>query len=303
MQKIFLTGGMSLLGKAIATQIPLGWRIILAEHKNKNVFPLQKNVTTVSLDITDPNQVSTLISQHKPQIIIHAAALSNVDYCQTHPKQTLLVNVSGTQNVVNVCEKLRIPLFFISTNAVFGGTSPPTDGYSEEDEPNPVNFYGKSKYDGEKIVNSSTLPWIIIRLITMYGWPPPGARQNPATWVLEKLANGEKLKVVNDIQLNPLYNHDAAQIIWAIIQNGRAKNIYHVAGSEIVNRYQWAVETAKVFSFDPSLISPVPSSFFDLKIAPRPQQTIYSIEKIKREFGITPQGIKSGLKAMKNEKH
>lgn len=302
MKTLFLTGGTSLLGKALIEQIPLDWKIILAEHKNRDIFPPQKNVTTVSLDVTDPNQVSTLISHHKPQIIIHAAALSNVDYCQTHLKQTWLVNVDGTQNVVNVCEKLKIPLIFISTNAVFNGVNPPSGGYSEDDKPNPINLYGKSKYEGEKIVQNSKIPWKIVRLITMYGWPPPGARQNPVTWVLAKLQKAEKLKIVNDVHLNPLYNHDAAQALWVIIQNGRAKNIYHVAGSEVVNRYQWAIETVKIFGYDPSFVSPVPSSIFDKKIAPRPPQTIYSIEKIKWELGIIPRGVKEGLEAMKKEK-
>lgn len=303
MQKLFLTGGTSLLGKALIAQIPLGWRIILAEHKLKNIFHPQRNVTTVSFDVTDQSQVYTQISHHKPQIVIHAAALSNVDYCQSHPKQTWKVNVEGTKNVVNICEKLNIPLLFISTNAVFDGANHPTGGYSEEDEPNPLNLYGKSKYEGEKVIKKSKVPWIIIRLITMYGWEPTGARQNPVTWVLEKFKKGKKLKIVSDVQLNPLYSHDAAAALWSIIQNGRAKNIYHVAGSEIVNRYRWALEAAKVFGFDPKLISPVPSSFFEKKIAPRPPQTIYAIEKIKRELGIIPRGIKEGLEAMKNEKH
>ena len=299
MKKLFLTGGTSLLGVALLARIPSDWKIILAQHKHRNIFPESKNVEPVILDVTDQTRISTLIERFEPDLILHAAALSNVDFCQKHQKETWLVNVKGTRNIVKACEQSRIPLLYISSNAVFDGAK---DLYGEKDKPNPVNFYGKTKYEGEKIVQKSSLPWIIVRLITMYGWPPSGTRQNPVTWTLEKLQNGEKLRIVNDVRLNPLYNHDAADALWIIIEKGRNKNIYHAAGSEVVNRYQWALETAKVFGFDPSLISPVSSSFFNRKIAPRPPQTIYSIKKIKRELGIRPKGIKEGLKAMEDEK-
>lgn len=298
MKKLFLTGGTSLLGKALIAETPPGWKIILAQHKHRNIFPKSKNVEPVILDVTNQAQTSVLVNRIKPQLVLHAAALSKVDFCQTHQRESWQINVEGTANIIKACEQNGIPLVFISSNAVFDGKK---GSYSEKDEPNPLNFYGRTKYEGEKIVKQAKIPWIIVRLITMYGWQPKGARQNPVTWVLEKLKNGEKLKIVDDVRLNPLYNHDAAQALWTIIEKGQPKNIYHVAGGEVVNRYQWAVETARVFGFNPSLIFPVPSSFFTGKIAPRPPQTIYSIEKIKRELGIIPRGIKNGLEAMRNE--
>lgn len=298
-QRLFLTGGTSLLGAALLSKIPFDWEIILAEHKNKNVFPQRKNIKVTHLDVADIKNVFKTIDQLKPSLFLHAAALSNVDFCQKHQKEARRINVEGTRNIVKACEKNRIPLLFISSNAVFDGAK---KIYSEEDKPHPVNFYGKTKNEGEKIVEESSLSWKIVRLITMYGWPPSGARQNPVTWTIEKLQNGEKLEIVSDVRLNPLYNHDAAGALWTIIKKGLNKNVYHVAGSEVVNRYQWALETAKVFGFDPLLISPVPSSFFDRKIAPRPPQTIYSIEKIKRELGFIPRGVREGLMAMRDEK-
>ena len=98
--------------------------------------------------------------------------------------------------------------------------------------------------------------------------------------------------------MDPLFNFDLGQVTWKIITN-ESLGIYHVAGSEILNRYQWALKTAVTFNLDPNLISPVSSSFFTGKIATRPQKTIYSIEKIKKELQFRPSSVTDGLERMK----
>lgn len=291
---IFLTGGTSLFGSAFLNFIPKNSKVIVVEHKLKNQFK-HPRIQTVKLNILNKKTLSQLISRDKPDVIVHAAAISNVDYCQSHKKEAWQVNVLGTNNVLEASIDKNIHFIYLSSNAVFDGKK---DIYEEKDLPNPVNFYGKTKYQSESLVQKYSNYWTIVRPITMYGWEPEGSRKNPVTWVLKNLSAKKSLKIVDDVYLNPLFNLDLGQVAWKIIAN-ESLGIYHVAGAEILNRYQWALKTAVTFSLDPNLISPVPSSFFTGKIATRPQKTIYSIEKIKKEFKFRPSSVTDGLERMK----
>lgn len=298
MKKIFVTGGTSLFGIALLKKIPFDFQVILMEH-HQTLGGTSKNPSIVKMsgDIRDNAQLKKIIEEIKPDLVIHAAAIGNVDYCEKNQNEAWQVNVGGTQNLIKALRKKTSPVIYLSTNAVFDGKK---DIYGEEDKPHPINFYGKTKYQSEKLVQKSGLPWTIVRPITMYGWPPKGARANPVTWVLESLKNGDKLKIVDDVYLNPLYNHDLAKVLWKIIINDE-RGIFHIAGSEVLNRYQWALKVTEVFNLDKSLITPVKSSYFDGKIASRPSQTIYSIEKIVKLFKFKPKNIKQGLEAMFKE--
>lgn len=298
MIKILLTGAYGLLGSGLIRNIPPGYKLLAQLHQNKLNFPKKQNLEKLFTDIKDKKQVNTTISRLKPDQIIHAAAISDVDYCQKNQKIAWQTNVEGTNNLIAAAKKVRAKFIFISSNAVFDGKK---SLYSEEDQPNPINFYGLTKYEAEKLVHASALPFTIIRLITMYGWHPPKARQNPVTWIISNLKKSEKIKIVDNIYLNPLYNLDAADLIWKIILKKKS-GIYHLASEKAINRYAWALQTAKVFNFNTDLIEPVKSSFFDGIVAPRPKKTIYSVQKIKKEFNIVPRSTLDGLLNMKQTK-
>lgn len=295
-QKVLITGGVSLLGLGLAKTAPKNIQLFLGYHKHKPAnFP--PKISPIYMEITNKKYLDGIITKLKPDIIIHTAGLSDVDYCEKNPKDAHKINVEATKTLLRLAKPFKPHFIFVSTNAVFDGTKSP---YSETDKPNPINVYGKTKFDGENYVRDSGLNSTICRLITMYGWQPLGARLNPVTWKIQKLKNKEVLNMVNDRFINPLYNIEAAKAIWKMIER-KSNSIFHVAGKDTKSRYRWAKLVAKVFKFDQKLIKPVASNFFD-SLAPRPKDTTFKTDKMEKILGIKPLSIKRGLERMRDEK-
>lgn len=137
---------------------------------------------------------------------------------------------------------------------------------------------------------------VVVRMTLVYGWNNSNQRSNAVTWLLDKLRRAEPTKLVNDTFVNPLYNLQAAENIWKIIKLNK-NGIFHLAGKDRVNRYQLGVVTAKVFGFDPKLLSPVSSDFFS-GIAKRMPDTTFDTSKMVKELGSRPLSIEAGLEFM-----
>jgi dTDP-4-dehydrorhamnose reductase len=230
----------------------------------------------------------------KPEVVIHTAGIGSVDYAEQNKEETHRVNVGGTQTIINLCRKKNIRLIYISSNAVFNGNDPL---YSEENNVNPINYYGKLKVEAEELVKESKIDWAIVRPILMFGWPYPGERSNHVLFWLNALRSGKPVKVVDNVFSKPLYAQSCAQTIWAIIEQ-KKNGLYHVAGMDHMSLYEFALLTADVFELDGSLITPVPDSYFP-ELAPRPRDTSFSTKKMERELGVKPMSVREGLLHMK----
>lgn len=294
MKKILFTGATGLLGKYFFNSTHSGFEIFGTYNKNSNL----KKKNCFPLDISNKSEVEELVKKIKPDYIIHAAAIGNVDYCETHKEEADRVNVQGTKNVADAAKKTGAMIIFTSSNAILDGKNPP---YDENALPNPLDYYGKTKLKGEQIIKEGGALYAIIRLMTMYGWAPIGGRNNPVGWVIEELKKKNEINVVNDIYNNHLYAAQAVDVIWEIIKRNTKNEIYNVAGGESINRYDLAVLTAKVFGLDPKYINSVSSDFFK-NLVPRPKNTTFDTSKIEKDLGIKPLKIIDGLKRMKNEK-
>lgn len=253
-------------------------------------------VSGKDFDIKNKTEVVDFIRKINPEIIVHAASLGNVDYCEKNPTEAYKVNVEGTENIINAAKQANAKLIFLSSNAIYDGDNAP---YDEKSTPNPVDVYGKTKVEGENLIKKSPLNFVILRLITMYGWPSLGGRGNPVTWIIENLKKGQRINVVNDIYNNHLYAAQAAEVIWKIIKEN-ISGIYNIAGADCISRYDLACKVAKVFGLDESLINPVSSDFFK-DIAKRPKNTCFDTFKMEKQVGIKPLSINEGLKLMKQE--
>lgn len=297
MKTIIITGAYSLLGSALLQTISSKrYQIIPTWHNKKKVLSSQ-NTSDAFLDVANHVSISKAFKKYKPDIIIHAAALSDVDYCETHREEATLINFIGTKNILNECKRFGTKIIFISTNAVFDGTKAP---YTENDLLHPVVFYGKTKQKGEELVKKSMLPFVIVRLTTMYGWQPQGARLNPATWIIQMLTQKKKLFMVDDHFINPLLNLSAAEGISEIISKDHT-GIFHIAGRDRVNRFELTLEIASVFNFSTSHISSVKSNFFP-KLTSRPIDTSFSTQKMEKVLQIKPLSLREGLLMMKKHK-
>lgn len=293
--KILFTGITGLLGNYFLKEIRNKYFVSGTYSSNKVNY---KGVELFELNVTNKDKVLELLKKIKPQIVVHAASIGNVDFCEKNPDSAYEVNVEGTKNVLEACRDVGAKIIFISSNAVYNGKKPP---YDEKSTRSPLDVYGKTKQKAEETVINSGVTYVIIRLMTMYGWQPKGARVNPATWVIEQLTNKNPIKVVEDIYNNHLFAGQAADVIWKIIGSNKKNEVYNVAGGDCISRYELALKVADVFSLDSSLISPVKNSFFK-SIAPRPKNTCFDTTKIKNTLGIKPMSIREGLREMKNGK-
>lgn len=254
-------------------------------------------VSSKDFTITDKAKVINFIKKVNPKILVHAASLGNVDYCEKHLEEAYKVNVEGTQNIIEAAKSVNAKIIFLSSNAIFDGVSPP---YNEESIPNPIDIYGKTKVEGEILIKKSGLNYVILRLITMYGWPPLGARSNPVTWMIKNLQKGKRINVVNDIYNNHLWADQAALAVWIVIKSNHNKDLYNIAGRDCISRFDLALKVAKIFKLDPSLISSVTSDFFK-DIAKRPKNTCFNTQKMEKQLGIKPLNIDKGLNLMRQE--
>lgn len=293
MSKVLFTGATGLLGKYFFLQKPSNFDLYGTYIKNLKV----DNANLFTLDVSSEDDVNALFEKIMPDFVVHAAALGNVDYCETHRDEARNVNVIGTQNVLNASKKINAKLIFTSSNAVYDGENPP---YSEEAPEHPLDYYGKTKLEGEDLVRKSEVPYVILRLMTMYGWPPEGGRSNPVSWVINELRNKKEVNIVNDIFNNHLFAGQAAEVIWKLIENDKFNKTYNLAGGEVVSRLDLALETAQVFNLDKSLINSVSSDFFK-NIVPRPKNTSFDISKIEEELGVRLYTVREGLLKMKDE--
>lgn len=285
--KVLITGSAGLLAKYLMDTAPEGVRAVGSYH-------LYCPNPAIDMDITNPHRVYAVFKTIKPDVVIHTAAIGDVDKAQKDPEGARKINIEGTINIIEKCKETGCKLVFLSTNAVFSGNNPP---YSETDECHPVNEYGKIKLEAEGLVKECP-EWVIIRPIMLYGWPYINSRGNFVSRVLYKLVRGEKIQAVNDTMTQPTYAGDAAEAIWGLLEkNGE---IYHVAAEEQMTLYSLAVRAAGVFGLNEQLIEPVPSNYFPT-IAPRPKDTTYCLGKIN-SLGIKCGDIFSGLRKMKEEK-
>ncbi|HTX60701.1 MAG TPA: SDR family oxidoreductase, partial [Methanobacterium sp.] len=224
-------------------------------------------------------------------LVVHSAALTNVDYCEDHQDEAHKINAQGTLNMVKACEKADSKLVYVSTDFVFDGT----EGlYSEDHETRPLSYYGISKLKGEEFVQESDVNYAIVRVSVLYGWH---TNFNYVTWVINELKAENQINIVTDEYNSPTYADNAAEAILKIFTKDK-RGIYHIAGDERINRFEFARNIAKVFELDKTLIKPIKSEDL-IRKAQRPLDSSLSVEKAKNDLDVKLLNTKDGLKEMK----
>lgn len=292
-KRVLITGGTGLLGVAIQRFVPKNMQCFSIYYPERSL-PVPLTFPTLVADVTDRMQMQSVFEWAKPDVVIHTAAVGSVDYAEQHKEFTQMVNVGGTRIVADLCERWKSRLIYISSNGVFDGSSP---FYSENDETNPINYYGWLKVEAENVVIKSTVSWAIVRPILMYGWPYPGQRGNLVTTWIQLLREGESINVVDNVYSKPLYSNMCAEAILAVIEKNK-NGIFHVAGGDHVSLYDYAMITANVFGLDCKLINPVPDTFFS-DLVPRPRDTSFDTTKMEHELGLVPLSLREGLRQMR----
>jgi dTDP-4-dehydrorhamnose reductase len=260
--KLFITGGSGLLGCKIAEIALKKYEVYTGYCHNKPEFG-----EPVKFDLAKDTDVE-IIYKIKPEVIIHTAALTNVDECETNKELAYKINVEGTKRVAEIANELGTLLVYVSTDYVFSGDK---GMYKEEDEPNPMNYYGHTKLLGEKYCECIARPCVI------YGAKPASGKVNFALWILKTLRNGEELKIVTDQFITPTLNTNLAMMLLEISER-RLKGIFHTAGATRVSRYEFALRIADKLGLDKDLV--ISSRMEQMKwLAKRPKDSSLDTSK------------------------
>lgn len=290
--KLLITGASGLLGSKIS-ELAIGKNCQVYSAYNQDK-PLHG--APIQFDISDGKTVETILEKIKPDVVVHAASLTDVDKCELEKELAWKVNVEGTKAIAESCKKYQAFLIYISTDYVFDGEK---GMYTENDNPAPINYYGLTKLKAEEHVNASTDEHCIARTSVIYGSIPAAGKVNFSLWLLNKLKKKEAVKIVTDQWTSPTLNTNLAYMILEIMER-RIVGIYHLAGATRINRYDFSKLIAQTFNLDATLLMPSLSKEFPW-VAKRPRDSSLDTKKAQRTLKNKPLKIEQALKKMKEE--
>ena len=290
--KILITGANGFLGYYLVEQVLAKNFSVTATGKGECRLPFthDRNFQWLSMDFTDPFSIHDVFENIKPDIVIHAGAMSKPDECEANQALAYLVNVEGMVQLLINSADIKSFFIFLSTDFVFDGER---GMYNENDIPGPVNYYGRTKLEAEEAVREYEFDWAIVRTVLVYGKNHSG-HNNFLKIVKEKLEKGEEYTVVDDQVRTPTYVEDLAKGIISIIEK-KATGVFHLSGKDIVTPYQMAIKTAEHLTLDSSAIKKVTAASFS-QPAKRPLTTGFVIDKARKELGYEPLSFDEGLK-------
>lgn len=221
-------------------------------------------------DMMDAALVRETLRAFRPDVVIHTAALTAVDYCARHPEEAIRVNGVGTYNVALACREVEALLVAISSNEVFDGQL--DRPYYEYDRRNPVNPYGYSKYVAEQVVERIMPRYMIVRTAWLFA---PGGR-NFIHKILARARAGEPLRVVTDEVSSPTYVVDLADALARLIETGRP-GVYHLVNEGACSRYEFAREALRLAGLEEVPIEPIRLADFPRPSTPPPHTPLVNI--------------------------
>lgn len=287
--KVLVTGANGLLGQKLLSLLQEVRDVELVATTRARI-DLPFRASFHELDITDSARVATLIRSIAPNVIIHTAAMTQVDRCEQDRHGCWRVNAEGVRNLALACNSPGCQFIYLSTDFVFSGAHGPL---AEDDTPQPVNYYGSTKLAGEEIVRSLLPRWCIIRTALVYGTTVDRSRSNIVLWVKENLEAKRSIRVVTDQWRTPTLAEDLARGCWLAARQ-HASGVFHISGKDLLSPYQIARKTAAFYALDASLIHPTSSEELH-QAARRPLKTGFIIEKARRVLGYEPHTFDEGM--------
>ena len=283
--KIFVIGSKGLLGSTIIKSNNKKYSFFGGYNQTMDNY---NESNLIKVDITKFEDCEKILKIN-PDIIIHTAAITNVDYCEQNKKKTYSINVLGTKNLCKIVKKLNCKIIYISTDGIFSGNC---INNKEDDVTKPQNFYGKTKLEAENEIKKLD-DYLILRTNVLYGFESSISiksrsnyikSMNFVLWVLSKLNQNEPIRIVNDQFSNPTLVDNLVNIIYDCIQKNLT-GIYHATDLTCISRYEFTKKIANIFGYDENLITSISSNDLN-QFAKRPLLTCLDCSKI----------IKTGIK-------
>ena len=290
--KLLITGAHGLLGRTLLeTDWGAGVELVACGRRPAPVGGVECRV----VDLTDPAEVRELISDERPHRVVHTAAQTNVDLCETGPAPARRINVDAVANLAAACAASGSGVVHLSTDYVFDGAAGP---YSEEDETNPLSHYGRMKLASEALVLEGGGPGLVVRTLWLYGHRRD-TRPNLVTWPLAALARGEPVRVVNDQWGNPTPVADLARALVELCRRDAA-GLFHVGGASFLSREELVRRVAAFFRVDDGGVEAVTTAETG-QAAVRPLRSGLRSGRLQGELGWAPADLETGLARMAGE--
>lgn len=292
MTKLLITGASGLLGLNLAlAAVEKGYDV--TGWSNRRIL---KGVPFASepVDLTCLQEIPTRIESIYPDVIIHCAALANVDQAEQEPQLAELINARAPAVIADVAARLQARLVHISTDAVFDGSK---GDYTEDDTPNPLNTYARTKLAGEQAVAGTNAEAAIARVV-FYGWSPSGDR-GLAEFFYNNLAAGRPVTGYTDMFFTPLYVRHLAETLLEMAEFNLA-GVYHVFGPDVLSKYELGARLARTFGLDERLIRPFAAAELQDR-APRSLNLSMNTSRLQKALGHTLPGVREGLAALRED--
>ena len=251
------------------------------------------------VDITNKDQVDERIGASDAKVVLHMAAITDVDACEKErsDKENSLswrVNVAGTENIVKAVKASNKRIIHISTDFVFSGLE---EKYTEESKPNPVNWYGETKYRAELVVQENLTDYVILRLAFPYR--AKFERPDVVRFFLNRFKEGKSVDAISNWTITPGFIDDMAFVFEAFIANNKV-GIYHTVGSDSMTPYEMAIAITELFGFDKTQVNAVKLEDLFAGKAPRPLKLVTDNGKITK-LGLQMQTLEEGLSTLKKQ--
>ena len=270
MKRVLITGSSGQLGRFLSKFLE---NKLIVQRTCRSICNFDFNAC-YELDVTNADVVEKVISRLKPDVIINLAAITNVDFCESNKLEARSVNVFGLENLIKF-SSVNTKIIHISSDYVFDGSNCP---YSEEDSPNPINYYGKTKLESENLLRGSRRDSLIIRVSGIYSHYID-LKSNFVGWLYNSLKSRKSINIFNDQYTPPACVMGLSKFIFqSIILD--ISGIIHYGSSNSISRYDFSIEFCKEFGFRDNYISPASINSFNFD-AERPLNSSLNIDRLR----------------------
>lgn len=283
--RILITGASGLLGLNLSLAAMRSHQVTGVDRSKLAVVPFE----LLNLDLMEADAMDQMFAASRPDWLIHCAAQADVDACQADPEGSRRLNAGLPEALAAGCAKHGVAMLHISTDAVLDGTR--TDFYTEQDTPNPLGVYARTKLEGEQTVQAVN-PDAIVARVNFFGWSLTGTR-SLAEFFVNHLRAGKPVNGFMDVHFCPMFVGDLAEILLQMLEK-RLTGLYHVVGSEACSKFEFGQHIARQFGYDPDLIQPIPVGQGNL-VAVRSQNLRLSVHKLSTHLGRSIPGFSTGL--------
>jgi len=287
--KILVTGSAGLVGRQVIKDlVENNFNVYSCYNKTKPEFG-----NPIHLDLTKSDEIVSTLQKIKPNVVIHLGAMTDVELCETQKELAYVINTKATEILARESMKNETFFVYVSTDYVFDGEK---GMKNETDVPNPINFYGKSKLDGEIILKNLSLPHVIIRISTPFGFHPK--KNSFPLWVKKNLESKKEIPILVDQYTSPSYIPNISKMIIEIISK-KISGTIHLSGSTRISRYELAKLIANNLGYDEKFLKSTKMDQMNWK-AQRPQDSSLDVSKASEILENKPQKIEDSIKKLFN---